>query len=86
MRVVFHIGWSNTVERLTRALGRLTRVPPLPIRWHHPSGPHFGNTLGLLTLDGASARIRFERSTRIDSADDREAGVDLEITDELLLT
>ena len=45
-----------------RALDRLTRVPPLPIHWHHPSGPHFGNMLGSVTFEGRSARARLERA------------------------
>ena len=64
MRVVFHIGWSRHVERVMRLLDKLTRVPPVPIGWHHPTGPHFGNMLAELVLDGRLARIRLERSTR----------------------
>jgi hypothetical protein len=60
MRLVFRIGWSKTVARFVRQLGRLTRVPPLPIYWHHPLGPIFGNMLSQLTFDGGSARVRFE--------------------------
>jgi hypothetical protein len=66
MRVVFRIGWSKTVARFVRMLGRLTRVPPLPIYWHHPVGPLFGNMLSLLTFDGGSARVRFEGSAAPD--------------------
>lgn len=86
MRLVFHIGWSNTVERVTRFLGHWTGVPPLPIHWHHPSGPHFGNTLALLILDGRSARVRLERSVRTEASDEREARVDLALTEDLSLT
>ncbi len=86
MRLVFHIGWSNTVERVTRFLDRWTRVPPPPIHWHHPSGPHFGNTLALLILDGRSARVRLERAVRTEASDEREASVDLALTEDLSLT
>ena len=86
MRLVFHVGWSNTVERVTRFLGRLTRVPPLPIHWHHPSGPHFGNMLALLTLDGATARIKLERAIHTDATDEHEARADLATTEDLSLT
>jgi hypothetical protein len=61
MRVVFHVGWSHTVERIIRVLDRLTRVPPLPIRWHHPTGPHFGNMLASVTFAGREARVQLER-------------------------
>ena len=86
MRLVFNVGWSNTVERLTRALGRVTRVPPLPIHWHHPSGPHFGNTLALLVFDGDSARVRLERSIRVEGTDEHESGVDMALTEDMSLT
>jgi hypothetical protein len=88
MRVVFRFSWSKVVERIVRFLDRWTHVPPLPIRWHHPSGPHFGNMLALLTLDGRSARVRLERSIRVDedAAHEHRIGEDLAVTAELSLT
>jgi hypothetical protein len=64
MRVVFRAGWSRTAERIMVSLADWVGVPPLPIRWHHPTGPHFGNELALLVFDGRSARIVLERSMR----------------------
>ncbi len=86
MRLVFRVSWSRRVERVIRLLDRLTRVPPLTIRWHHPSGPHFGNMLSLLTFDGRSARVRFERSSTPQSGRRPGDHPGLEIADELLLT
>ena len=86
MRLVFHVGWSNTIEGVVRFLARRTGVPPLPIHWHHPSGPHFGNTLALLILDGRSARVRLERAVRTKASDGRRPGTEMQITDDLLLT
>jgi hypothetical protein len=86
MRIVFHIGWSNTVERIVRFIDRWTRVPPVPIHWHHPSGPHFGNMLALLTLDERSPRIRLERSVKTEATDEREAGAGLELIEDLHMT
>ena len=86
MRLVFHVGWSNTVERLTKALGNLTRVPPLPIRWHHPSGPHFGNMLGLLILDGRSARIRLHRAIGSAAPHGAPSDADIEIVEDMSMT
>jgi hypothetical protein len=86
MRLVFHIGWSHTVERVVRYLYRWTRVAPLPIRWHHPSGPHFGNMLALLILDGRAARVVLERAVRTAASDEREAGIDLAVVEDLSLT
>jgi hypothetical protein len=86
MRLVFHIGWSNTIEGVVRFLARRTGVPPLPIHWHHPSGPHFGNTLALLILDGRSARVRLERAVRTNASNGRRPRTEMQITDDLLLT
>jgi hypothetical protein len=84
MRLVFHVGWSRTAERITLLLDRVTRVPPLPIRWHHPSGPHFGNMLALLTFDGSSARVRLERAVRHPAGGPGE-GADLKVIEDLSL-
>ncbi len=64
MRMVFHMGWSKTAEHVTHALSRFAGVQPLPIRWHHPTGPHFGNELALVVFEGRSARVVLERSVR----------------------
>ena len=64
MRIVFRMGWSKTAERVTHALGRFAGVPPLPIHWHHPTGPHFGNELALLVFEDRSAHVVLERSVR----------------------
>jgi len=66
MRLVFNISWSRTIERIVRSLDRLTRVPPVPIDWHHPLGPLYGNMLATLTFDDDAAQVRFERSTAKD--------------------
>jgi hypothetical protein len=64
MRFVFWVGWSKLAERITRDMGRTVGVPDLPIRWHHPTGPHFGNVLALLVFEGRTARLVLERSVR----------------------
>jgi phosphodiesterase/alkaline phosphatase D-like protein len=86
MRLVFRIGWSKTVEHLVSFLDRWTRVPPLPIAWHHPSGPHFGNTLALLVLDGRSANVVLERAVQGKASANRESRADLEVIEDLSLT
>ena len=64
MKLVFHFGWSKTFEVVMKAISRLFGVPSLPIHWRHPSGPHFGNELALVTFDGREARVRLERTVR----------------------
>ena len=86
MRLVFHVGWSKTVEALVRLLDRWTGVPPVPIRWHHPSGPHFGNMLGVLTFDGEAARVRLEQAVRTPKTAENTEGADLSLTEDLRLT
>jgi hypothetical protein len=83
MRIVFHLGWSNSVERIVQFVDRWTRVPPLPIHWHHPSGPHFGNMLSLLVLDRELPRVRLERAVRTAASAEREAGADLVLVEDL---
>ena len=90
MRLVFRIGWSRTAERLTRFLARRAGVPPLPIQWRHPTGPHFGNELALLAFDGRSARVVLERSLQpaklIPGEDVKATNVGLAIVYEAVLT
>ena len=63
MMLVFHVGWSRTVEIVMKAISRLSGVPPLPIHWRHPIGPLFGNVLAFLTFDGRSARVTLEKAS-----------------------
>jgi hypothetical protein len=62
MRLVFRLGWSTKTARVLHALGRYAGVAPLSLEWHHPTGPHFGNELGLLVFEGRTARVVLERS------------------------
>jgi hypothetical protein len=86
MRIVFRVGWSKAVERIVHQMDRVTRVPPLPIKWHHPAGPYFGNILALLTLDGSSARVRFEKAVRRDASEGQAGHIDLTVVKDLPLT
>ena len=89
MRLVFKASWSHTFERFVHLFDRWAHVPPVPIRWHHPTGPHFGNILAMLVLDGRQARLVLERAIRADEPDARtEAASEakLVVTKELSLT
>jgi PhoD-like phosphatase len=86
MRMVFRIGWSRTAERLLRRLGRWARVPPLQLQWHHPTGPHFGNMLALMSYDGRSARVVLEKAVAKPNVAEMDIEQQLELTTELSLT
>ena len=89
MRVVFKASWSHTFERFVKLFSRWAHVPPVPIRWHHPTGPHFGNILALLVLDGRQARLVLEQAIRADEPDARRKDASkakLVVTKELTLT
>jgi phosphodiesterase/alkaline phosphatase D-like protein len=70
-RVVFRLGWSRTLEKLTKALGRWDDVPELPLTWTKTAGPFFGNALGELVLDDRSARFTLRRALDKSRPEDR---------------
>ena len=70
-RMVFRLGWSRVLEKLTKALGRWDSVPDLPLTWHKTAGPFFGNALAELVLDGREARFTLRRATRTPQQEDR---------------
>ena len=58
----------------------------MPIHWHHPSGPHFGNMVALLIFDGGLPRVRLEKAVQTAATDEREAETGLELIEDLSLT
>jgi hypothetical protein len=89
MKVVFKASWSRLFERFVRLFSRWAHVPPLPIRWHHPTGPHFGNIMALVVFDGRQARLVLEQAIRDEEPDARTRAASkskLVITKELSLT
>jgi hypothetical protein len=86
MQLVFHVGWSRTFELAMKGISRLSGVPSLPIHWHHPTGPHYGNALATLILDGRTARLRLERAAKSADVSVASAGAQLETIVELELT
>jgi hypothetical protein len=68
MMLVFHVGWSRTVQIAMKLISRLSGVPPVPITWRHPIGPLFGNALAFLTFEGRAASLTLQKAT-----DERDA-------------
>jgi hypothetical protein len=63
MKVTFRISWNRLTERTVRfMLGRVSKVPPMTVEWNRLCGPFFGDQIATLTLDGRSARVRFEKA------------------------
>ena len=87
MKAVFSFSWSKTFERVVRTIDRLTRVPPVPIKWHHPSGPHYGNMLAELRFDGRQASLQLLRAVakNAKTALTDPTNVKLEVADEVAL-
>jgi phosphodiesterase/alkaline phosphatase D-like protein len=74
-RMIFRVGWSRLLGRLTKKLGRWDDVPDLPLTWTKEAGPYFGNALAQLTLDDRSAELTLwhsesttDRADRLDTA------------------
>ena len=71
MKVTFRISWNRLTERSVRfLLGRVSKVPPMTLEWKRLCGPYFGDQIATLTMDGRSARVRFEQA----GADPQEDG------------
>ncbi|AXB45918.1 alkaline phosphatase D family protein [Amycolatopsis albispora] len=62
MRLVFRIGWWRAAEAVADRLARRAGVPPLPLRWTRTSGPHFGNAIATIDVDGRDAVAFLEQS------------------------
>jgi len=62
LRALLRAGWSTRLARVLRwfALRRGVR-PPEPA-WHRTSGPHFGNAVATLEVDGRRASVLLERA------------------------
>jgi PhoD-like phosphatase len=70
-RLMFRLGWSRRLERVTRVLDTLTKVPPPSLSWSKVAGPFFGNQLGTLVLDGRSARFALSKAVPAPGRSDR---------------
>jgi hypothetical protein len=56
-------------------------VPPLPLSWSKIAGPYFGNSLGMLVLDGRSASFSLQCAVTTHQQEDRmETVTDLTLT------
>jgi hypothetical protein len=62
-RPMFRLAWWPPLGRQLRRLADRAGVPPDPLRWTRLTGPHFGNSIAVLEVDGRQARFRLESAT-----------------------
>ncbi|GAB2970150.1 alkaline phosphatase D family protein [Saccharothrix stipae] len=59
-RPAFRLSWSKPIARVLRWWADRRGISPDPVAWHKLSGPHFGNSVGVLEIEGRVARFRLE--------------------------
>jgi hypothetical protein len=64
----FRLAWSRVAGWVFRRLATLVGVPQDLVRWRKTSGPHFGNSVALLDLEGRRARYRLLAATGAETA------------------
>jgi hypothetical protein len=65
MKVTFLVSWSRIAEKVTRfLLQRVSHLPSQPLSWERIAGPHYGNEIATLRLDGRSATLVIEKAGR----------------------
>lgn len=70
MKVTFRVSWSRLAEKLTRfLLQRVSHLPRQPLTWERIAGPHYGNEIATLRLDGRSAALVIEKAGRDSTGD-----------------
>ncbi|MBB5808515.1 hypothetical protein F4560_008283 [Saccharothrix ecbatanensis] len=62
-RPAFRLAWSRPIARVLRWWADRRGISPDPVAWRKLSGPHFGNSVGVLEIDGRDARFRLETAT-----------------------
>lgn len=56
----FRLSWARPLARALRRHADRRNIPPDPITWRKVSGPHFGNSIAALHLDGRAGRWTLE--------------------------
>ncbi|MET1074095.1 MAG: alkaline phosphatase D family protein [Umezawaea sp.] len=62
-RPVFRLAWWPPMGRVLRRLADRAGVPADPLGWSRLTGPHFGNSIAVLEVDGRQARFVLESAT-----------------------
>ncbi|GAA2628826.1 alkaline phosphatase D family protein [Dactylosporangium fulvum] len=57
IRPAMKFGWNPPAARMMRSFARVLGLGKPVVRWKKLAGPHFGNAVGLLLLEGRAARV-----------------------------
>ncbi len=61
-KLALRVSWLRPLAALGRRIAHRWGVPDPPVTWRRISGPHFGNSLACLRIEGRRARLTFERA------------------------
>lgn len=61
-KLLLWVSWMRPMAALGRRIARRWGVPDPALSWRRISGPHFGNSLASLRMDGRRAKLTFERA------------------------
>lgn len=59
-RAVFALSWARPIAAALRRLANRRGISADPVQWQKVSGPHFGNSIASLDIDGRAARFTLE--------------------------
>jgi len=76
IRPAIRVAWNRGSARAMRACARTVGLRRPMVRWRNVTGPHFGNAVSELVLNGRSAHVTIE-ATRPDKSLARIASLDL---------
>ncbi|MGW0246776.1 alkaline phosphatase D family protein [Nocardia goodfellowii] len=58
--LLFALSWARPLAAALRRLADKRGISPDPVRWEKVSGPHFGNSIASLDIDGRAATFTLE--------------------------
>lgn len=61
-KLLLWVSWLRPMAALGRRIARRWGVPDPALSWRRISGPHFGNALAALRMDGRRAKLTFQRA------------------------
>lgn len=62
LKLLLRVSWLRPMASFARRIARRAGVPDPPVSWRRISGPHFGNAVATLRMDGRRAAMTFDRA------------------------